>query len=69
LLGKRNEYRRAEYFLQGVTQFVSNFLFGSLKKYHSIKAEDVAKAMIAQSKKATPGVHILEYDEMVQLIR
>jgi len=29
----------------------------------------VAKAMIAQSKKPTPGVHILEYDEMVQLIR
>jgi uncharacterized protein YbjT (DUF2867 family) len=69
LLGKRNEYRRAEYFTQGVTQFISNFLFGSLKKYHSIAAEKVAKAMIAQSKKPTRGVHILEYDEMVQLIR
>ncbi len=69
LLGKRNEYRRAEYYLQGVTKFISNFLFGSLKKYHSIAAETVAKAMIAQSKKPAPGVHILEYDEMMQLVK
>jgi hypothetical protein len=67
--GKRNEYRVAEYFLQGVTKFISHFLFGSLKKYHSINAKDVAKAMIAQSKKPTQGVQILEYNEMVHLIR
>lgn len=69
LLGERNEYRRGEKILQATTKFMSHLLFGSLKKYHSIAAKDVAKAMIAESKKAERGIHILEYDEMMQLIR
>jgi uncharacterized protein YbjT (DUF2867 family) len=68
LLGKRNEQRRGEEILQAATKFLSRFLFGSLKKYHSIKAEDVARAMIAESKKVKPGIHILEYKEMKALI-
>ncbi len=67
LIGKRNEYRKGEYILQGVTKFLPRFLVGSLKKYHSIKAEDVAKAMIAESKINNLGVHILHYKEMEKL--
>lgn len=68
LLGKRNEYRRGEQFIQGATNFISLFLIGTLQKYHSIKASDVAKAMIAESKNAKPGLHILEYKEMIGAI-
>jgi uncharacterized protein YbjT (DUF2867 family) len=67
LLGKRNEYRRGEVFLQGITTFMSHLLFGSLIKYHSIEAKYVAKAMIEQSKQKNSGVQILEYKEMIDL--
>lgn len=68
LLGKRNEYRRGEKILQGITKIISGFLFSSLKKYHSIQGKDVANAMIEQSKKSVTGIHILEYNEMMNLI-
>ena len=67
LLGKRNEYRPAEKFLQPVTRFISLFLFGSLKKYRSIQAKDVAKAMVKESKQNNPGVHYFEYTQIMQL--
>ena len=69
LLGKRNESRSFENLLQGGISFISSFLFGSLIKYHSIKARDLAAAMIAESKQIHPGIHILEYKEMMKLIR
>jgi uncharacterized protein YbjT (DUF2867 family) len=69
LLGKRNEYRRGEALLQGITKFMSHFLFASLIKYHSIEAKYVAKALIEQSRQNNTGVHILEYKEMMNLIR
>ena len=68
LLGKRKEYRPGEKILQPITKFISLFLFGSLKKYHSINAEDVAKAMVKESKQDNRGVHYFEYNEMMNLI-
>jgi uncharacterized protein YbjT (DUF2867 family) len=67
LLGKRKEYRPAEKILQPVTKFISLLLFGSLKKYRSINAKDVAKAMVKESKQNNPGVHYFEYTQMMQL--
>ncbi|HEV2833625.1 MAG TPA: semialdehyde dehydrogenase, partial [Hanamia sp.] len=67
LLGKRKEYRPAEKILQPITKFISLFLFGSLKKYRSIHAKDVAKAMVKESKQNNPGVHYFEYTQMMQL--
>lgn len=68
LLGNRNEYRRGEKIIQRATTFLSLFLFGNLKKYHSVKALDVAKAMIEESKIEEKGIFILEYPEIKQLI-
>lgn len=69
LLGKRNEYRRGEKYLQAATSFLSLFLFGKLKKYHSIEALDVAKVMVAESKKEEAGIFILEYPEIKKLLQ
>ena len=69
LLGKRNEYRRGEKKLQAATKFMSRFLFGSLKKYHSINAKDVAKAMVKESKQNNTGVRYFEYTQMMNLSR
>jgi uncharacterized protein YbjT (DUF2867 family) len=69
LLGKRNEKRMGERILQPVTRILSYFLFGSLKKYRSINARDVAKAMVKQSKQNSQGVHYFEYDQMINLIK
>ena len=67
LLGKRDESRPGEKAGQIFMQAVSFLFFGRFKKYHPASAADVAKAMIAQSKKEEPGIHILEYPEMKEL--
>jgi len=67
LLGERKEKRRGEKLLQGSMKFLSNFLFGPLKKYKAIQAKDVAKAMVKMAKQNKPGVHYLEYEEIINL--
>jgi hypothetical protein len=42
-------------------------LFGPLRKYRSIPAETVAKAMVAAAKQEKRGTWIYEYDEMVKI--
>lgn len=69
LLGKRNESRMGERILQPVTKILSYFLFGLLKKYRSINAKDVAKAMVKASKQDSEGVHYFEYPQMINLIK
>ena len=69
LLGKRNESRPGEKISQVFMNAFSFLLIGSIKKYRPVKAEDVAKAMIAQSKKEEIGIHILEYRQMKQLFK
>lgn len=68
LLGKRKEIRNGEKVLQAATKLISSILFGSLKKYHGISAEQVAVAMVAASKRNHPGVHIVEYREIMELV-
>lgn len=69
LLGKRNESRPVEKVMQGVSKFLSLFIFGSLKKYRAITAAEVAKSMIVQSKKSKTGISILEYTQMKELLK
>lgn len=69
LLGKRVERRPGEKIMQGISNALSFLFVGPLKKYHPIRASDVAKAMIAECKLNNPGVHILHYNEMMELIR
>ena len=64
LLGKRNKLRHGDNMLQLCMTFFSLLLFGTLKKYHAIKAKDVAKAMIAESKRNSSGVKFFEYKQI-----
>ena len=68
LLGNRKEIRPAEKVMQKIMKTISGLFSGSLKKYRAIYASDVAKAMVKESKKENPGVHIFEYKEMMDLI-
>lgn len=69
LLGKRYESRPGERIAQLVMQALSFLFVGPFKKYHPVNAKDVAKAMIAESKKTNPGIHILEYKEIMNSIK
>jgi uncharacterized protein YbjT (DUF2867 family) len=61
LLGKRNESRPAESAAQAMSKGLS-FLFPG--KYKPIQARDVAKGMIAASKKEIAGFNVLHYREI-----
>lgn len=64
LLGKRNEFRFGE--LIGKV-FSVPFAFLMPLKYRPVQASDVAEAMLAASKKNTPGFSIYHYGEIMEL--
>lgn len=68
LLGKRKESRPVEKVGQILMKTFSFLLIGVIKKYQPVKASDVAKAMVAATKKEQPGIHILEYNEIKKLL-
>ena len=51
LLGDRKEFRIGEIIGKGLMRALSFVFIGNLKKYKAIRAEDVAKAMIAVANK------------------
>jgi uncharacterized protein YbjT (DUF2867 family) len=67
LTGKRNEKRITEQIAQATMKFISFLFIGALKKYKPVAAKNVAKAMVAVSKKATRGVHYYQYAQMIKL--
>lgn len=69
LNGNRKESRVGERFVQVIMDLVSFLLLGPLKKFRSIGANTVAKAMVKVSKKQSPGIHYYQYEEMMHLVR
>jgi len=65
LLGKRKEFRLAEEVAKTISAPLS-FLFPS--KYKPVKAEEVARAMIAASKKALRGFNVYHNKEMKKIL-
>ena len=65
LLGKRKEFRFSEEVAKAISAPLT-FLFPS--KYKPVKAENVARAMIAASKKGIPGFNVYHYKEMIKII-
>lgn len=58
LTGKRNESRLVEKFAISAFKLIDLLLIGPLKKFRSIKAETVARAMLNQSLKELKGTFI-----------
>ncbi len=65
LLGKRQEFRLGEVIAQ-ISMVPVSFLIPPM--YRPIRAFDVAKSMVAASKKDTPGFHIYHYKEMKNIL-
>jgi nucleoside-diphosphate-sugar epimerase len=65
LLGDRQEYRLGEKIGTILSNILSPLLFGSLRKYHGVKASDVAKAMQRFANQDLIGVKYVEYDEIM----
>jgi uncharacterized protein YbjT (DUF2867 family) len=65
LTGDRKESRPAERFAIGLMKIIDPVLIGSLKKYRSIPAETVARAMFNESKKKEEGVFIHSSDKII----
>jgi uncharacterized protein YbjT (DUF2867 family) len=64
LTGDRNESRPMEQFTNILMPFIDLFLIGGLKKYKSIPAETVARAMFNQSLKNEEGIFVHPSDKI-----
>ncbi|TKC00693.1 Rossmann-fold NAD(P)-binding domain-containing protein [Pedobacter cryophilus] len=68
LRGNRNENRPLEKIALVLIKVIDPLLIGSLKKYRSIAAEDVAKAMINESIKNKKGIFVHQSDQIKELV-
>jgi uncharacterized protein YbjT (DUF2867 family) len=69
LVGPREERRPAERAGIVFMKLVSPMLVGSLRKFRSIQAEDVARAMVSAGAMEGSGKTVYEYDQMMVLIK
>jgi uncharacterized protein YbjT (DUF2867 family) len=67
LIGKRNEFRFGELVAQKLAPIFDFFLIGSLKKYHSISAQKIAKAVINRVISQGEKIEALQYQEIKNL--
>jgi uncharacterized protein YbjT (DUF2867 family) len=68
LIGKRNEFRFGELIAQKLAPIFDFFLIGSLKKYHSISANTIAKAVLNRIVSKSKKIEIKEFNE-IQLLQ
>lgn len=68
LRGKRKENRPLEKIMLPVMRLVDVILIGALKKYRSIEAEDVAKAMFNESIKNKTGIFVHNSEQIKRLV-
>lgn len=67
LLGDRTELRPVEALARATLPWLNPLLVGGLRRYRAIRAEVVARAMVAAALSDTWGTHVHHYDEMVRL--
>jgi uncharacterized protein YbjT (DUF2867 family) len=67
IVGDRKEFRLAEKIIVGLSFVLNPLLFGSLKKYKSIKATAIARAMFNQSIKNIEGIFVYPSDKIKEL--
>jgi len=64
ILGKRNESRAGEKIGKIIFFLIDKILFGPLRKYKSISADDISKAMIFQVVSSKNKLNVLHYNEL-----
>ncbi|MBU0697252.1 MAG: nucleoside-diphosphate sugar epimerase [Bacteroidetes bacterium] len=67
LEGNRKENRPLEKIMMPIMKLVNILLVGGLRKYQSISAKSVAKAMLNESIKNKSGIFVLESDKIKEL--
>ena len=67
LIGKRAEFRLGEAMATALAPALDLLTLGALRKYHSIRAETVGRAMVAAAKQRASGASVGEYDEIARL--
>ena len=69
LIGKRQEFRLGESIATVIAPALDLLALGPLRKYHSMRAEIVGKAMVSAAKQGTSGTSVYEYDQIIRLAR
>ena len=69
IIGTRKERRVIEIVFQFLMDTFSFLFVGPLKKYRSIGANNIAKAMVQASKVSEKGIHYYRFEEMMDLAR
>ncbi len=67
LLGKRAEFRLGEALAMKIVPVLDLLALGQLRKYHSIRAEIVGRAMVGAAKQGQSGVSLYDYEGIVRL--
>ncbi len=67
LLGHRQEFRLGERMATQIAPLLNLVLYGPFKRYRSIAAEKVGRAMVEAARQGRAGTSVCEYDEMVRL--
>ena len=67
LIGKRPEFRFGERLAITIAPALDILTLGKLRKYHSIHAEAVGRAMVDAAKRGSAGTRAYEYDAIVTL--
>jgi uncharacterized protein YbjT (DUF2867 family) len=68
LVGDRKEFRLVEKIASGVMKVIDPILTGSSKKYKSMPADKLAKAMVSLSKNPTEKPTVLQFSEIMKCI-
>jgi len=65
LEGNRIEYRRGEIFLRKVMKIINPLLIGKLRRYRSVRIEQIVNAMIEAATLDHSGIRIIENEEIL----
>ena len=69
LNGRRKETRFGEQVAEIFMDLLSFLMLGPLQKYRPIGANNVARAMVYESKQKKTGIHYFQYEQMMEMAR
>ena len=67
LVGKRAEFRLGESVVMAIAPALDLLTLGPWRRYHSVKATVVGRAMVGAAQQVASGTRVYEYNEIVRL--